>query len=364
MKIAFDAREAFAVRAGKGQVAFHLLRELMAKDHENEYFVLVGAASGQEFPRNFHEVVVSGSGLFWHLAAMKKFRELALDVYFSPTSYIVPALASFKSIIIVADMVAFLHITKHQAKATFVERLTLRRAAKKCSKIITISESSKRDIVKFFPETAEKIHVIYPAQASHEFAYPSEAGEKEFSALSLEPGYILFVGTIEPRKNITGMLEAYAKYKEQNASYKKFVIVGKKGWHYDEVFAAVTRLGIENDVVFTGFVSDATLPYMYKNAGCFFFASWYEGFGLILLEAFKYGCPVISSNTSSMPEVVGSAALLVSPADTNAMAQALHDVLGNAALREELIRKGLEQEKKFSWEKNANETRDVIMSVR
>ncbi len=364
MKIAFDAREAFAVRAGKGQVAFHLLRELMAQDHENEYFVFVDAASGQVFPENFHEVVVQGSGVFWHLASMRKFRELALDVYFSPTSYIVPALASFKTIIIVADMVAFLNITKHQAKATFVERLTLRRAAKKCSKIITISESSKRDIVKFFPEVSEKIHVIYPAQASHDFVYPSEEGEKEFQALHLEAGYILFVGTIEPRKNIEGMLAAYAAYKQNNASYKKFVIVGKKGWHYDEVFATVSRLGIEKDVVFTGFVSDAALPYVYKNAGCFFFGSWYEGFGLILLEAFKYGCPVISSNTSSLPEVVGSAALLVSPSDTSGMAKALNDVLGNAALRRELIQKGFEQEKKFSWEKNARETLSVIMSVK
>jgi glycosyltransferase involved in cell wall biosynthesis len=363
MKIAFDAREAFGVRTGKGQLAYHLLCELMKQDHTNEYFVFVSEKSGVDMPANFQEVVVSGSGIMWHLNVIKVFKKLALDLYFSPTSYIVPALASFKTIIIVADMVAFLKITKHQAKATLVERVTLRRAARKTARIITISESSKNDIVKFFPQTAGKIHVVYPAQARHGFVYPSDEGEKEFSGLHLEPGYVLFVGTIEPRKNIDGMLKAYRLYKESTSSYKKLVIVGKKGWHYKETFELVTSLGLENDVVFTGFVSDAALPYLYKNAGCFFFPSWYEGFGLILLEAFKFGCPVVASKTSSMPEVVGDAAVMVSPEDTKGMSEAITRVLTEADLRAKLVAKGYEQEKKFSWENNAKETLLVIEKV-
>lgn len=363
MKIAFDAREAFAVRAGKGQVAYHLLQELMKADKANEYAVFVDAKSNIIYPENFHEVVVSGSGIFWHLAAIKKFKELELDLYFSPTSYIVPALASFKTVIIVADMVAFLNITKHQAKATFVERVTLRRAAMKSSSIITISESSKKDILKFFPRVVDKVHVVYPAEARGGFEYPSMEGEKEFQNFHLEPGYLLFVGTLEPRKNIDGMLRAYVEYKKENPSYKKLVIVGKKGWHYDAIFELVKTLGLEQDVVFTGFVSDAALPYLYKNAGCFVFTSWYEGFGLILLEAFKYGCPVISSNTSSMPEVVGDAAILFSPSDTKAISSAMTKVLSDEALRADLVKKGFEQEKKFSWQKNAQETLDIIKEI-
>ncbi len=364
MKIAYDGREAFGMRAGKGQVAYHLLCALMRIDSENEYFVFLSEPSRMNMPKNFHEVIVVGKGPLWHFNAKKEFTKRRLDVYFSPTSYIVAAIASFKTVILVHDMVAFLKLTKHQAKATWVERATLKAASKKCRAIMAVSESSMRDLVNFFPSVESKVHVAHPAQARSEFSYPSSDGEKESAALGLVSGYILFVGTIEPRKNIDGMLRAFKEYKEKVGNEaRKLVIVGKKGWHYEATFALVKELGLENDVVFTGFVTDAALPYLYKNAGCFFFPSWYEGFGLILLEALALGCPVISSNTSSMPEVVGDAAIMVSPSDTTQMAEALEKVLSDEGLRKELIQKGFVQEKKFTWDDMAKKTLRVILEA-
>lgn len=360
MKIGFDAREAFTEKAGKGQLAYHLLLELIATDPANEYFVFVATPSGLVLPSNFHEVVVTSKSLLWHIAVMRKAKSLELDVYFSPTSYIVPALASFKTVMIVHDMVAFLNVTQHQAKAKWIERLTLKRAVRKTSRIVTISHNSKRDLEKIFPESNGKVRVVYPAQATEAISAPADVVQGKFDAMHLPTSYILFVGTIEPRKNIDGILRAYALYKKQVEHPAKLVIAGKKGWFYKDVFALVDELDLQDDVVFTGFVDKDALPLLYKNARCFFFPSWYEGFGLIVLEAFSFGCPVITSNNSSLPEVAGDAAVMVDPSDTDGMARALILVTSDDAKRAALIAKGFEQHKKFSWDKNARETLAVI----
>ena len=360
MIIGFDAREAFAEKAGKGQLALHLLFALKQIDLENSYRVFVKEPSGEKWPSNFREVVVSGSTVLWHLNAIRAAKRENVDVYFSPTSYVVPALASFPTVMIVHDTVAFLGVTEHQAKAKWVERLTLKRAVRKTRAIIAISENSKKDLVKLFPQAETKTFVVYPAQATEEVDISEEDASMKFQKLSLPESYILFVGTIEPRKNIEGILQAYALYKKSTSSPKKLVIVGKKGWFYENVFALVDELGLRDDVIFTGFVDKNVLPSVYKHASCFFFPSWYEGFGLIVLEAFAFGVPVVTSNNSSLPEVASDAAHLVDPANTEDMARALREVTENESLRASLIRKGFEQQKKFSWEKNAEETLGII----
>ncbi len=173
--------------------------------------------------------------------------------------------------------------------------------------------------------------------------------------------YILFVGTLQPRKNITRLIEAFSKI--SNTSNLSLVVVGKKGWQYDEILEAPKKFEVEEKVKFLDFIADEDLPNLYKNALCFVLPSLYEGFGLPVLEAMKYGCPVITSNISSLPEAGGDAALYVDPLDVNDIAKNLELIIQNSELRKKLIKKGYEQIKKFSWEKTARETLSVLTKI-
>jgi len=169
---------------------------------------------------------------------------------------------------------------------------------------------------------------------------------------NLPPRFILGLGTLQPRKNFTRLIEAFADSRFAIRDLR-LVIVGGKGWLYEEIFAAVERLGLGNKVVFPGFVADEHLPALYNLADLFVFPSLYEGFGLPPLEALACGTPVITSDASSLPEVVGQAGLMVEATDVAALAQAMRRVLEDDALREGMIARGLEQARKFTWEKAA-----------
>ena len=173
--------------------------------------------------------------------------------------------------------------------------------------------------------------------------------------------YILFVGTLQPRKNIVRLIEAFSKIHHQQQL--NLVIVGKKGWMYEEILEAPKQYGIENQIKFLEFVPDEDLSLLYKNALCFVLPSLYEGFGLPVLEAMTQGCPVITSNVSSLPEAGGDAALYVNPEDVDEIAAKMQSLVKDEELRKTLIEKGYKQVKKFSWEKAARETLKVLEEV-
>jgi glycosyltransferase involved in cell wall biosynthesis len=177
--------------------------------------------------------------------------------------------------------------------------------------------------------------------------------------------YILFVGTLQPRKNITRLIEAFSCLKPYALSLRslQLVIVGKKGWQYKEILKAPNKFGVADRVKFLDFVSDEDLPSLYKNALCYVLPSLYEGFGLPVLEAMKYDCPVITSNVSSLPEAGGDAALYVDPMNVQDIAEKIELLIRDEKLRRELIGKGRKQIKKFSWEKAAKETLKVLGEI-
>jgi glycosyltransferase involved in cell wall biosynthesis len=172
--------------------------------------------------------------------------------------------------------------------------------------------------------------------------------------------YILFVGTIQPRKNIAKLIEAFAKLKTENL---ELIIVGKKGWLWEEILAAPEKFKVADRVKFLDFVGDENLPSLYKNALCFVLPSLYEGFGLPVLEAMKLGCPVVISNVSSLPEVGGDAALYFDPQSVSDMAEKLNVVINDKGLRIKMIEKGYNQVKQFSWEKTARKTLEVLQEL-
>jgi glycosyltransferase involved in cell wall biosynthesis len=181
---------------------------------------------------------------------------------------------------------------------------------------------------------------------------------------SLTDKYILFVGTLQPRKNISRLIEAFSILSKKRAfSDIELVIVGKKGWSYEEILQAPKKFAVSDRVKFLDFVPDDDLPFLYQHAQCFVLPSLYEGFGLPVLEAMKYNCPVITSNVSSLPEAGGDAAVYIDPLSVSDIAEKLEKVLSDRNLRNTMIERGRKQIQKFSWEKAAKETLKILEKV-
>lgn len=189
----------------------------------------------------------------------------------------------------------------------------------------------------------------------------AEDGQAVFDRFGINTsGYILYVGTIEPRKNIDGIIRCYARLRGTLSELPQLVIAGGWGWKYEKIKELVRELNIEEQIIFTGYVGEDDLAVLYKNAGLLFYPSFYEGFGLPPLEAMCYGIPVICSNTSSLPEVVGDAAIKVDPYGLDEMYNALFKMCTDKALRQNFAKRALERSKQFSWEKAARETLAVF----
>jgi glycosyltransferase involved in cell wall biosynthesis len=232
---------------------------------------------------------------------------------------------------------------------------------RKASKIITLSTNSKMDIIKYFQVPEEKIEVIYgAADSSFQIVDDDTTRRKIRERFRLPDKYILNVNVLEPRKNIETLLSAYDRIRKTHAPPCKLVIVGGRGWGYQRIFQTVNDLHLEKDVVFTGFVPDEALNYLYNMAEVFVFPSLYEGYGLPVIEAMACGCPVISSNRASLPEVVGDSGLLVDPEDIEAMAAAIWKVISNPRLNQDLRKKSLERSKHFSWENSGQKLKTLI----
>jgi glycosyltransferase involved in cell wall biosynthesis len=227
--------------------------------------------------------------------------------------------------------------------------------------LVAISECTKRDAITCYQIKPQKIHVIYGGISAH--FKPMENLEKLNTVrrtYDLPNSFLLYVGVIEPRKNLPVLFDAF---KLANLPDVKLVITGKKGWLYDETFARVQKLGLEKSVLFTGFVPDDDLPALYSLAEAFVFPSLYEGLGLPVLEAMACGAPTMCSDSSSLPEVAGEAAVLVAPTDVRGWAAAMTSLTQNAALRAGLRERGLAQAARFTWEAAARQAREVYREL-
>lgn len=237
-------------------------------------------------------------------------------------------------------------------------------AARHADYLIAISESTKRDLVELVGARPERIRVIYCGK-DDAFAPPTDRAALEAwrAARGVPDKMILFVGTIEPRKNIVRLLRAFARAKRAARLPHRLVLIGARGWKYAEVDRTLAQENLANEVMFAGYVPQDELPRWYQAADAFVYPSLYEGFGMPPLDAMASGTPVIASNAASLPEVVGAAALQVSPTDEDALADAIIRVLTDTALREQMIARGLEQAARFSWTRAARETMALYRTV-
>jgi len=358
MRIAIDARAIFGQRAGKGESVYQIIKHLAKIDQKNQYFLYVLENLTENFGANFVARQLKLPAALWHFVAWLdlKFR-LKPNVYFSPTSYIIPSLGVKNSMILVPDLVAFLFPKKHQAAAVFLEKIFLEKALRNSRRVIAISRATRDDLIKLFPFLSAKIKVIYLAADYGGQKIPSHFLAKTRQKYNLPNRFVFSAGTVEPRKNLIRLIRAY-----RALGMKESVLVcaGKKGWHCREIFQEMRNLNLKNRVRFLGYVPRQDLAALYRLAKIFVYPSLYEGFGLPSLKAMAAGAPVIASKTSSLPEVVGRAGLLVNPRNTRELTRAMRLLLTNDVLRAKLIRLGKIQAKKFSWEKTAKKVLDII----
>lgn len=278
------------------------------------------------------------------------------NVFFSPNHY-GPRFSSIKTAISIMDL-SFVYFPELFTKKDLYQLTNWTKySAIKAKKIFTISEHSKNDIIKTYAVDPKNVVVTHLGIKGVSEAGKTSNMEDLKKKFGINKKYILFVGTLQPRKNIERLVEAFSKLSEKDL---ELVIVGKKGWLYEPILASPAKYNVEDRVKFLDFVENEDLPAIYSNALCFVLPSLYEGFGLPVLEAMKFGCPVVTSNVSSLPEAGGDAALYFDPESAEDIAKTIEKVITDEKLRQEMIKKGYNQISKFSWEKTAKETLKVL----
>lgn len=273
------------------------------------------------------------------------------DLLYS-TSHYSPKFSVIPSIISIMDL-SYIHYP-HMFKVSDYYKLKYWTAlsAKKASKIITISRFTRSEIIKYYSVNPDKIIVVYPG-VNHDKYKPNNKSNKK--------GFFLYVGTLQPRKNITGLIEAFSRLK--NRDNLSLMIVGQKGWLYQGIFDEVKKKGLESKIKFCDYVTENELISYYQDAACLVLPSFYEGFGIPVIEAMACGCPVIASNISSLPEISGDAAQLVDPYSIDSIKGGIEKVLTDNNYRNMMIERGLERAKYFNWLKCARQTYDVLKSA-
>jgi len=271
-----------------------------------------------------------------------------------------------KKILTIHDLTPMLFPQTHGVINVFLHKFLLPKAAKNADKIIADSENTKKDVINYLGIPQENIKVIHCGVSENFKIIDKENDKKRIDLIRLKHGlpekYILTVSTLEPRKNLLTLIKAYHKLKKNKIKHK-LIVIGAKGWKYHNIFNAVKQYNLENDVIFLGFIPNNELPVIYNLSDIFVYPSIYEGFGLPPLEAMACGIPVVTSNTSALPEVVGNAGIMVNPYNPDEFTNAFYEVINNEGLKKEMIEKGLERVKTFSWEKNARETKEIYDDV-
>lgn len=280
-------------------------------------------------------------------------------------NYYIPPGVRGKTALYVYDMVLKACPETMDIRTRRLMEKELEQSCKRADMIITISEFSKREIVKYMGIAPEKIEIV-PCGVDLERYHPNYT-EKEvkfsIEKYGISTGYLLYLGTLEPRKNIEKLIEAYELLKKEKKSVPKLVIAGKKGWLYECIFSKVEALGLTDEVIFTGYIEDDDVPKLIKGAELFLFPSRYEGFGMPPLEAMACGTPVIASDAASLPEVVGDAGVLVNPESAEDIAEAIMTMMNDSEKRNQLRKLGIDRAQKYTWEHSAELLRECYLKI-
>ena len=370
MLIGIDAsRAARRERTGTENYSLHLIRHLLALESDHRYRLYFNRPPVTElFPRTaaLELRVMPFPRLWTHLRLSWEMARQPPDVLFVP-AHVLPLVHPRSSVVTVHDLGYLYYPGGHRFLDGLYLDLSTRYNARAASRVIAISQATKDDLVQQCGIEPDKITVVYFGYDETMQPVEDEATmEKVKARYGIRGDYVLHVGTLQPRKNLGRLLEAYAMVRKQakRGETPCLVMAGRKGWLYDQIFQQVERLGLESEVILPGYVPQDDLPALLSGARLFVFPSLYEGFGLPVLEAMACGTPVLCSNASSLPEVAGDAALLVDPVDVKSMAEAMNRLLQDEGLRTQLVERGYRQGRQFSWDRCARETLAVLEDTR
>lgn len=372
MRIGIDYTAASRQRAGIGRYTRSLINALARLDTTNRYTLYIPADAqylddARAFPKNFRLARAPLNERYmvalWQRARVPLPVETftgAADVFYSP-DFVLPPTRARKKILTIHDL-SFKRIPE-----TAVPNLkwylegAVPRAVERADLILADSDATRDDLIELFHAPADRVQTLY---SGYDALFRPITDNKELERVratyKLEKPFILHVGTVEPRKNLVRLIEAFSRLRQHRDL--DLVIAGGRGWMYDEIYAAPQKFGVSESVRFLGFTPDADLPALYSLAELVAYPSLYEGFGLPVLEAMACGAAVVTSNNSSIPEVAGDAAMMVDAHDTEAITWAMQRVLDDPQWRAALQHKGIEQAKKFSWDKSARELREAFQS--
>ncbi len=355
-------------RAGVSRYIYNLLVHVLREDSEGDYTVFLNNRCAlslscrqkrSRLPTYRPLVRIAWEQLLlpWELLAEK------VALLHSPVN-VQPFLLPCRSVITVTDLSFVIFPQGFRLGQRLYQNILTRLSAHRATHLITYSSSTARDLTKFFAVPAEKITVVFPGVDA---AYQAVEDAGLLASFRRQHGlpdkFILFVGTLEPRKNLPTLLQAYAEFRRMVKSNYKLVLGGGKGWLQQPVFAAIEELGLQGDVMLPGYIPEHELPLWYNAADVFVYPSLYEGFGLPPLEAMACRTPVIVSNASALPEVVADAGVQVDPYQPHQWASALAQLCEDADLRAELASRGMQRARQFSWTRMAQETIQVYRHV-
>jgi len=370
-KIGIDARMYGAEQTGIGTYIRNLINNIALIDKKDQYVIFLSDKEfdGFKLPGlNFKKIKVSSHWYSWkeQIVLPFEFYRENLDLMHFP-HFNAPILYFGKSITTIHDITPFFfpgHKMNSWARR-LAFRLVFGSSVKKARKVIAVSRSTKRDIAKHFGVPEGKIEVVYEGVENNFKILPNCGKIKEELArrYGISKPFIFYVGVWRNHKNVTGLLKAFARLKEDLSGRYQLVLGGKEDPYYPEIKRAIRELDLEKDVITPGFISADELVLFYNACSLFVIPSFYEGFGLVGLEAFQCGVPVVSSNTTSLPEILGDAALYFDPCNEREMASVMEEALTNEETRIRMIKKGHEQGKKYSWEKMAAETHKIYLKV-
>ena len=363
MRIAIDAHAVGTKLGGNESYAINLIEALAQIDSVNDYTIYV---TTDEARNRFHQrwpnfkvrsTLPHTPLIRIPLTLSAELRKHPVDVLH--VQFTAPPFCPCPVVVSIHDL-SFEHLPQTFNRRSRTQlRLTVRHSARRAARILSLSEHTRRDIIETYGIEQERIQAI-PLAAPKHFAPVEDNRELQRVRhnYGIDGDYILSVGSIQPRKNLARLIKAYASLRGDYSTGRlpKLVLAGKCAWLYDETLRALEESGIKNSVVLTGYVPEADLPALYTGALCFVYPSYFEGFGLPPLEAMKCGAPVVVGNRTSLPEVVGDAALAVDPFDIDAIAKAIKLLMDDSQLRAELSVKGQKRAAAFDWRETARRT--------
>jgi glycosyltransferase involved in cell wall biosynthesis len=367
MRVAIDARKIHDF--GIGTYIRNLLRQLARMDHDTEYILLCGEADlgvAAQLGPNFRAVLEPSPNysIREQIHVPWVLRRERPDLFHAP-HYVLPAAVGCDSVVTIHDCIHLMFPQYLPSRAAYAyARAQMWAAVHRSNCILTVSDASKRDILHLFNVPADKIVVVYNAIDSHFSMTPSEeAIARVRERYQLDHRFVLYVGNIKPHKNLVRLIEAFDELRTGDLEDLKLLIIGDEISKLPALRRAVHRHKLHKHVRFLGYLHGDQLAVLYRLASVFVFPSLYEGFGLPPLEAMASGTPVVTSNVSSLPEVVGDAAELVDPHDVGSIVDGLRRVLTDPARAAEMRRKGLERAREYSWERSVAKTLEVYRRI-